>query len=100
MTLKNYNIILNLHTRGSSELEIDEINELKNNHLIINNTEYHASQIIEISNIIIGVGTSVLLECITKGKFYYLSYLRSIKLFLRIFMKINYQNQILKLLKF
>ena len=69
MTLKNYNIILNLHTRGSSELEIDEINELKkNNHLIINNTEYHASQIIEISNIIIGVGTSVLLECITKEK--------------------------------
>ena len=29
VTLKNYNIILNLHTRGSSELEIDEINELK-----------------------------------------------------------------------
>lgn len=76
--LKNYNIILNLHTRGSSKLEINEINEIKkNNNIIINNTEYHASEIVEISNIIIGVGTSVLLECITKGKkFYYLSYLQ------------------------
>lgn len=81
ITLKNYNIILNLHTRGSSELEIEEINELKkNNNLTINNTKCHASQIIEISNIIIGVGTSVLLECITKRKkFYYLSYLQKYK---------------------
>ncbi len=79
--IKKFNIILNLHTRGTSDLELEEINILKKNkNILINNNTYHSSQIIDLSNIVIGVGTSVLLECITRGKiFYYLRYLQSYK---------------------
>ena len=81
ISLNKYNILLNLHTRGTSELEANEINELKKKkNLIINNNKYHATQVIDCSDVVIGVGTSVLLECITKGKcFFYLGYLQKYK---------------------
>jgi len=81
LSLDKYNILLNLHTRGTSELEANEINELKKKkNLIINNNKYHATQVIDCSDVVIGVGTSVLLECITKGKcFFYLGYLQKYK---------------------
>lgn len=85
--LDMFNIILNLHTRGTSELELNEINDLRKNENLIINTNFPASKVIELSDVIIGVGTSVLLECITKGKcFFYLGYLQKYK---TIFDKIN-----------
>ena len=75
-----FNIVLNLHTRGTSELELNEINEFKKNENLMINSSYPASKVIELSDVIIGVGTSVLLECITKGKcFFYLGYLQKYK---------------------
>ena len=81
LSLNKFNILLNLHTRGTSELEAGEMNELKKNkNIIINTNNYRASQAIDCSDIVIGVGTSVLLECITKGKcFFYLGYLQKYK---------------------
>ncbi len=88
LELDKFNIFINLHTRGTSKLQESEISDLKKyDKIIINNTEFHASQIIDISNIILGVGTSVLLECISKNKpFYYLAYLQRYK---TIFEEIN-----------
>jgi len=79
ISLNKYNLILNLHTRGTSKLNLDEINYIQNKeNIFINDNNYHSSQIINFSDIVIGVGTSVLLECITRGKFfYYLGYLQS-----------------------
>ena len=88
ISLNKFNIILNLHTRGTSKLNLDEINYDKNKeNIFINDNNYHSSQIIDLSEVIIGVGTSILLECITRGKiFYYLNYLQSYQ---TIFDKIN-----------
>ena len=94
ISLNKFNIILNLHTRGTSKLNLDEINYDKNKeNIFINDNNYHSSQIIDLSEVIIGVGTSILLECITRGKiFYYLNYLQSYQ---TIFNKIN-NDQLVK----
>lgn len=94
ISLNKYNIILNLHTRGTSKLNLDEINYYKNKkNIFINDNNYYSSQIIDLSEVIIGVGTSILLECITRGKiFYYLKYLQSYQ---TIFNKMN-NDQLVK----
>ncbi len=94
ISLNKYNIILNLHTRGTSKLNLDEINYYKNKkNIFINDNNYYSSQIIDLSKVIIGVGTSILLECITRGKiFYYLKYLQSYQ---TIFNKMN-NDQLVK----
>ena len=81
LELNKFNIFINLHTRGTSKLEEREISDLKKyDKIIINNKDFHATQVIDISNIILGVGTSVLLECIPKNKpFYYLAFLQKYK---------------------
>ena len=71
--------------------EIDYVQNKEN--IFINDNNYHSSQIINFSDVVIGVGTSVLLECITRGKvFYYLGYLQSYQ---TIFNKIN-NDQLVK----
>ena len=80
INLKNFNIFINLHTRGTSELPIEFLKKLDDKNIIINNGKIYASETIKESDIIIGVGTSVILEAITRNKkILYLSYLQSIK---------------------
>ena len=72
---------------------MDEINYDKNKeNIFINDNNYHSSQIIDLSEVIIGV-TQYMYECITRGKiFYYLNYLQSYQ---TIFDKIN-NDQLVK----
>ena len=63
-----------------SELPIEFLKKLDDKNIIINNGKIYASETIKESDIIIGVGTSVILEAITRNKkILYLSYLQSIK---------------------
>lgn len=92
VNLKRFNIFLNLHTRGTSELPNEFLNKLNNKNIIINNGEIYASETIRESDIIIGVGTSVILEAITRNKkLFYLGYLQKLE---TVFSYLNNQSYI------
>jgi len=76
-----FNIFLNLHTRGTSPLDKAFLDKVKNrSNCIINNGQIFSSITISQSDLIIGLGTSVLLEAITRKKFLiYLPFLQNVK---------------------
>ena len=79
--LNIFNIFLNLHTRGTSPLDKAFLNKVKNrSNCIINNGQIFSSITISQSDLIVGLGTSVLLEAISRKKvLIYLPFLQNVK---------------------
>ena len=72
---------VNLHTRGTSPLDKAFLDKVKNqSNCIVNNGQIFSSITISQSDLIVGLGTSVLLEAISRKKvLIYLPFLQNVK---------------------